>query len=399
VTEVAGSTVLAWLREREKPMARLLERLVVAESPSLVPGSELAALDLLARELERVGFLTRLIKGDGTGSHLLARPRSRSRGSPHQLILGHVDTVWPLGTLRGMRPHRDLERFYGPGAYDMKGGLVQLVFALAALDDLGLEPSLAPVVFVNSDEEIGSIHSARYIRLLARGAARSFVLEPPAGPTGMLKTGRKGVERFEILVRGRAAHAGTNPEAGASAILELSHQVQELFALSDPEHGVTVNVGTIDGGLRANVVAPEASALVDVRAPNAASARSVAHAIRSLQPSEPGTTVTVRSDLGRPPMPATDRNRALFRQAQRIARELGLSIDEAPQVGGASDANLTSDLTATLDGLGALGDGAHSADEHVVLSALPERAALLALLLLEDVLGYPGAPRIRTSEH
>jgi glutamate carboxypeptidase len=240
------------------------------------------------------------------------------------------------------------------------------------------------VVLVNSDEEIGSVHSSRYIRLLARGAARALVLEPPAPPSGALKTSRKGVERFEVVVTGRAAHAGSDPGEGVSAILELAHQVEQLFALSDPLHGVTVNVGTIDGGLRANVIAPEATALVDVRAPTHESAEAVARAIRSLEPAKAGTTITVRSDSGRPPMPATERNRALFRRAQQLARSLGLYVDEAPLVGGASDANLTSELTATLDGLGAVGDGAHAPDEHVVVSALAERAALLALLLLED---------------
>jgi glutamate carboxypeptidase len=379
-----GPAILGWLRDREDGMTELLASLVLAESPSLVPGSESAALELIARELEDVGFRTRRLPGEGTGDHLLARPRVRRSRGTHQLIVGHVDTVWPLGTVRSMPPGRDDGHFCGPGSYDMKGGLVQLVFALAALHDLGLMPSIDPVVLVNSDEEIGSIHSSRYIRLLARGAAHAFVLEPPTAPTGSLKTSRKGVERFEVVVRGRAAHAGTSPEEGVSAILELAHQVEELFALSDPAHGVTVNVGTIDGGLRANVIAPEATALVDVRAPTAEGAEAVARAIRSLEPSRPGTSIGVRGDSRRPPMPATDRNRALFRRAQQLARVLGLQIEEAPLVGGASDANLTSELTATLDGLGAVGDGAHAPDEHVVVSALPERAALLALLLLED---------------
>ena len=385
----AGLAILDWLREQQEQMTDLLADLVLAESPSLVPGSESTALGLLSAELERSGFRTRLLRGHGTGDHLFARPHSRRSDGLYQLILGHVDTVWPLGTARSGRTGRENGRFYGPGTYDMKGGLVQLVFALAALDDLGLDPAVAPVVLVNSDEEIGSVDSARHIRLLARGAARAFVLEPPAGPAGLLKTGRKGVESFEIVVTGRAAHAGTNPDEGASAILELSHVVQELFALNDATHGVTVNVGTIDGGLRANVVAPEATAVVDVRAPSEAAATAVEHAIRSLEPARHGTTVTVRADVARPPMPATDRNRALFRRAQRLARSLGLRIEEAPLVGGASDANLTSGLTATLDGLGAVGDGAHSSDEHVVVSALPQRAALLALLLLEDALPNP----------
>jgi glutamate carboxypeptidase len=380
----AGPAILGWLRDREEGMTELLASLVLAESPSLVPGSESTALGLIAHELEDVGFRTRRLPGVGTGAHLLARPRVRRTRGTHQLIVGHVDTVWPLGTVRSMPPRRDDGHFCGPGSYDMKGGLVQLVFALAALDDLGFTPSIDPVVLVNSDEEIGSVHSSRYIRLLARGASRAFVLEPPAAPSGSLKTSRKGVERFEVVVKGRAAHAGTSPEEGASAILELAHQVEQLFALSDPAHGVTVNVGTIDGGLRANVIAPEATALVDVRAPTHETAEAVARAIRSLEPAKAGTTITVRSDSGRPPMPATERNRALFRRAQQLARSLGLHVDEAPLVGGASDANLTSQLTATLDGLGAVGDGAHAPDEHIVVSALPERAALLALLLLED---------------
>jgi glutamate carboxypeptidase len=364
-------------------MAELLDRLVRAESPSLVPGSERGALDLLGSELESAGFVTRRLRGDGTGDHLLARAGVRRRHAGYQLISGHVDTVWPLGSIQAMPPHRDNGHYFGPGAYDMKGGLVQLIFALRALHELRLSPRLTPVVFVNSDEEIGSVDSSRHIRRLARGAARAFVLEPPASPGGALKTGRKGVSRFEILVTGRAAHAGTSPEEGVSAILELSHLVQRLFALSHLWAGVTVNVGTIDGGLAANVIAPEASALVDVRAPTEATAARVAQAIRSLTPSRPGTTLAVRSELGRPPMLPNRRNRVLFRRARRLAAELGLRLEESPLVGGASDANFTSELTATLDGLGAVGDGAHSRDEHVVVSALPQRAALLALLLLE----------------
>jgi glutamate carboxypeptidase len=378
------AAVLDWLQGRQEEMAALLNALVIAESPSLAPGSERAALALLAAELDEASFATRRLRGHGTGDHLFSRPRQRTPRDGYQLVIGHMDTVWPLGTVRGMPARRDNGFFYGPGAYDMKGGLVQLIFALKALHELGFQPSVTPVVLVNSDEEIGSVDSSRHILRLAGGATRAFVLEPPEAATGSLKTSRKGVESFEVVVTGRAAHAGSHPEEGVSAILELSHQIQQLFALTDPEHGVTVNVGTIDGGLHANVIAPEATALVDVRAPTEARARAVARAIRSLEPTRPGTTITIRCDLGRPPMLATDRNRALFRRAQRLGRELGLRIDEAPLVGGASDANLTSDLTATLDGLGAVGDGAHSRDEHVVVSCLPERAALLALLLLED---------------
>ena len=375
--------ILSRLREREDEMAALLLDLVRAESPSDEIGSERAAVTLLADALGQAGFRTRLVRGWNSGDHLYARPGARLRGAPHQLVMGHVDTVWPSGTLSEMRPRIEGGRLYGPGAYDMKGGLVQLVFALRVLHELAVVPTVTPVVLVTADEETGSLDSVRWIRPLARGADRAFILEPPAGAEGRLKTGRKGVARFRLTVHGRAAHAGTRPEEGASAILELARQIEELFALNDPDRGVTVNVGTIDGGLRPNVVAPEASAVVDARAPTPATAREVEQAIRSLRPTRPGLSLLVEGSFARPPMSRTDRNRALAGRARVLARELGLAVGEAPVVGGASDANFTSELTATLDGLGALGDGAHALDEHVVVRALPERAALLALLLLE----------------
>lgn len=373
--------VLGWLRDREGEMAELLRRLVLAESPSLVPGAERPALALLASELGRAGYCTRAVRGP-TAGHLYARPGARRRGAPRQLVLGHVDTVWPLGSVEEMRPRVENGRLYGPGAYDMKGGLVQLVYAVRALDELGAVPDVTPAVFVSSDEETGSDDSVRWIRLLARGAARVLVLEPPAGLDGALKTGRKGVGRFRVSVRGRAAHAG-GPEHGVSAIRELALQVERLFGLNDPNRGISVNVGTIDGGLRPNVVAAQASALVDARVPGSDAAVVLERAIRSPGALPPGVDVTVDGAFDRPPMVATPRNRALFERARILGARLGLELREAAQTGGASDANFTSELTATLDGLGAVGDGAHAADEHVVIASLPERAALLALLLLD----------------
>jgi glutamate carboxypeptidase len=389
--------ILSWLRQREDDMAALLLDLVRAESPSDEIGSERRALALLAEALGQAGYRTRFVRGHDSGDHLYACERARPRGAPHQLVVGHVDTVWPLGSLSRMPPRIEGGRVYGPGAYDMKGGLVQLVFALRALHELAAVPTVIPVVLVNADEETGSLDSLRWIRLLAHGADRAFVLEPPAGVDGRLKTGRKGVGRFRITVLGRAAHAGTEPEEGVSAILELAHQIEELFALNDPERGITVNVGTIDGGLRPNVIAAEASALVDTRAPTPDTAGEIERAIRSLTPTRRGLIVQVEGSFGRPPMPRTDRNRALSRRARALARELGLAVAEAPVVGGGSDANFTSELTATLDGLGALGDGAHALDEHVVLNALPERAALLALLLLEPAGVAAASEPIRVS--
>ena len=250
---------------------------------------------------------------------------------------------------------------------------------------------MTPVVFVNTDEEIGSKESGRYVSALARGASRAFVVEPPAGSAGKLKTARKGVGRFTLTVHGRASHAGTDFEQGVSAILELSPPGPAPFALNDPARGITVNVGTIDGGLRPNVVAPEATALIDVRVPTRAVAEELERAVRSLRPILPGSSLRVDGGLGRPPMEPSPRNRALFQTARRLAGELGFEVEEADLVGGGSDANTTSGYTATLDGLGAVGAGAHASEEHVVVSRLAERTALLALLLLEP----PGTSTIR----
>ena len=365
-------------------MADLLERLALVESPSLVPDSQGPALGLLVEELERVGLDVTRVPGRGVGDHLHARPREGGDAGPYQLILGHVDTVWPLGTLKTMPVRRDGGRLRGPGVYDMKGGLVQGVFALGALAEQGLSPPLRPQVFVNSDEEIGSPESSAHIARLAHGAARAFVLEPSFGPTGRLKTARKGVGRFRIRIRGQASHAGIAPGAGVSAILEVSHQIQRLFALNDAERGTSVNVGTVDGGLRPNVVAPEATALVDARVRTTGDAREVERAIRGLTPVGEGLTIEVEGGFGRPPMEPTPRNRALWRAARAAADALAIPLDEAA-VGGGSDGNTTSLYTATLDGLGPVGDGAHALHEHVEVARMPERAALLALLLMAPV--------------
>ena len=364
-------------------MVELLRRLVEAESPSITPSAHEPALRLLEDGLRTAGCTTRRIAGNAPGCHLFARPESPAHGAPYQLTVGHFDTVWPLGTVAARPPHLDDGRLYGPGAFDAKAGLVQYVFALCALRANGLSPTVTPVLLANSDEEIASADSGRLLKQLARRAHRAFVLEPPDGGRGRLKTSRKGVSRFRLAVRGRASHAGGSPEKGVSAILELSHQIQQLFALNDRERGITVNVGRIEGGVQPNVVAPEAAALVDMRAPTIEDTRRVERAILGLRPVQDGVTLSVTGGLLLPPMPQTARNHALCRQAQLLGAQLGLELEEAPLVGGGSDANLISALTATLDGLGALGDGAHAEHEHVVVSSLPERAALLALLLLE----------------
>lgn len=372
-----------WLGSQQAEIERLLARLVAAESPSTDPGAQRAPFLILARELEKTGYLVRRVPGFGVGDHLYARPRARRRGGPYQLVLGHMDTVWPAGTLADMPLRRYGEELFGPGTHDMKAGLVQLVFALRALRAVDRSPAVTPVALVNTDEELGSGDSARAIVRLARGAERAFVLECGEGRQGRLKIARKGAMRYELVATGRAAHAGTSFEHGVSAILELSHQVQRLFALNDPARGITVNVGTVDGGLRPNVVAPEASASIGVRVPTRRAAEDVERRILGLRPVLPDSHLEVRRVDGRPPMEPTARNRRLLATAERVGRELGLTLADAGLVGGASDANTTSLYTATLDGLGPVGDGGHAHDEHVHLPSIAERAALLALLLLE----------------
>ncbi|MGZ4415405.1 MAG: M20 family metallopeptidase, partial [Gaiellaceae bacterium] len=381
--------LLAWLHDREREIVALLERLVVTESPSLDAAAQRGPFSALAEELTQLDYVVRRVRGAGVGDHLYARPRARKRAAPFQLVIGHTDTVWPVGTLTRMPVRRDGDNLFGPGTYDMKAGLVQLVFALRALRAFDLSPSVTPVVLFNTDEEIGSGDSERVIRRLARGAERAFVLEGGEGADGRLKIARKGVGRFEITVHGRASHAGTSFEQGASAIFELSHQVQRLFALNDPAHGITVNVGTVDGGLRPNVVAPEATASVGVRVPTEVAAQELERAIRNLKPVVEGCSLEVDGGIGRPPMEPTPRNRLLLATAQQLGRDLGLTLEDAGLVGGGSDANTTSLHTATLDGLGPVGDGGHAADEHVSISSTAERAALLAMLLLEPAREKP----------
>jgi glutamate carboxypeptidase len=285
-------------------------------------------------------------------------------------------------------------KLQGPGMYDMKAGLAQLIFGLKALQALKLTPKVRPVVFINSDEEIGSRESTRYIKRLARGADRALVLEPALGPEGALKTARKGVGTFTVRVHGKAAHAGLERSAGTSAIFELSHVIQKLFAMNDASRGITVNVGMVDGGLRPNVVAPESTAVVDVRVLTKRDAEDIETRIRALTDTPAGATLEIEGGIGRPPMERTEGNRTLWESARRIAEELGIALSE-DTAGGGSDGNTTSLYTPTLDGLGAVGGGAHAHHEFVYLNRLAERAALLALLLLEPPLAVGKSSRRR----
>jgi glutamate carboxypeptidase len=388
-----AGTLLARVRTLRQPMVEFVTRLASTESPSDEPASQAPVQAILADALEAIGYRVWRVGGrsgagesaaPGGGGHLYARPAHRTRGRPAQLLVGHTDTVWPRGTLATMPVKLVEGRLHGPGAFDMKGGLTQIVFALRALHELGWEPPATPVVFMNSDEEVGSPDSRRFVRLIARHACRAYVAEPAYGATGKLKTARKGVGTFHVLVHGRASHAGLAPEAGASAILELARVIEALHALSDPARGITVNVGVVEGGTRPNVVAARARAEVDVRVVTAADGRWVEGAILGLAARTPGVTLEISGGVHTPPLERTPRNLRLWERARAAGAALGLELDET-LVGGGSDGNSTSPLTATLDGLGPVGDGAHAVHEHLVVDAWVDRCALLALLLMAPV--------------
>ncbi len=361
-----------------------ISQLVLEESPSTDPEAQRGIRAILTEVLRDVGLEVEHVPGRTSGGHLVARspgavPDGSAAGGT-QLLVGHMDTVWPVGTLREMPVDVSGGRLSGPGAFDMKTGLAIGVFALRTLRDLGLDAGIAPVFFINSDEEIGSPESEPLIHELARGASRAFVLEPALGPGGRLKTRRKGIGQYHVEVEGRSSHAGLAPEEGASAILELAHAIRRIDRLADPETGTTMNAGLIEGGSRPNVVAASANCEVDVRVWTAAEAERIREGMFGLEPTVPGTQITVTEVARRGPLERTPRNVALWERALRVAGEIGLELEEG-SAGGGSDGNLTSQHTATLDGLGAVGDGAHARHEFVWIDRAAERVALLAGLL------------------
>ncbi len=375
-----AAKVLEYIRGQEAALVALIKDLVEAESPSAHPETHDDVRRVLRLALAEVGYDSRETGVPEKPRHVFARPTRRPRGRPAQLLVGHYDTVWPVGTLKE-RPFRvDGNVMHGPGSFDMKGGLAQIVLALAAIRELDIDTPVVPVVFVNADEEIGSRTSTRYIRWLAACADRALVMEPALGERGDLKTERKGIGRFTITVYGKAAHAGLDPEGGASAILELSHVIQKLFSLNDVDKGITVNVGTVDGGIQPNVIAPHSKAVVDVRVPTVADGERIEKTIHGIEPTTPDVRLHIEGRIGRPSMEATPRNQRLWEMARAAGAELGLELHKV-RAGGGSDGNTTSQYTATLDGLGPVGAGAHAVHEHLLIDKTMERAALLAMLL------------------
>ena len=390
-TETTISDIQTFLKAHEDEMLEFLRELVAMETPSNKIEPQHIILEYLRERFEALGYYAIHVPGKRTGGYLYARPGNREANQPIQLLIGHCDTVWPAGTLEEMPLSYNQGRMKGPGVYDMKAGLTQIFFALAAIRSMPLPNKVDPVVIINSDEEIGSWESTPIIRKLAKMANRAFVLEPPLGLDGKLKTARKGIGRFTITVKGKAAHAGLDPTKGINAIVELSHQVQQLYAMNDMERGITVNVGTIEGGISPNMVAPISKAVVDVRVLQVEDGHYITKKIKSLKPQHKDVEITVEGGIGRPPMEKTARNQKLWKIAQIQGRQLGLELEQAT-AGGGSDANTTSLYTATLDGLGTPGDGAHALHEFIFKNKLIERTALLTLLLITEPLNTSHEP-------
>ncbi len=392
-------SIQGYLTRRQPAMLALLRRLVERESPSL----DKAAVDriglLVAECWRRQGARVQILRQAKRGNHvraelflsgrpalhesfaLMDRGKGRSKPGGQVLVLGHLDTVYPLGTLRRMPFRVRGNRAYGPGTMDMKAGIVITLFAAEALRKLGQSVARRLVFLYTSDEEIGSESSRETIEAEARKSAAVLVVEPANGLRGQLKTARKGVGEIEICVTGRAAHAGADFEKGRSAILELARHILRIEKFTEPARGITVNVGVISGGTRSNVVAEEAIALVDLRIARLADRERIERKFRSLRPTTSDFKVGIKGGLNRPPLERTSGVLKLFRLAQQWGRYMGLELEEA-SVGGGSDGNFTAALgIPTLDGLGGVGDAAHSPDEFVVVDSLPERATLLAGLL------------------
>jgi glutamate carboxypeptidase len=374
-------SLMEWLRPREAAMIRLLGQFVRTESPSF----DKAAVDrfgkVVAAEWRRRGAKITLLRQRERGDHIRAEwdPRgNRARGQI--LVLGHLDTVYGLGTLARMPFRVSRGRAYGPGAFDMKGGLVIALSAVDALVGTSRVPQRRIVFLWTSDEEIGSGTSRAAIEREARRSDAVLVLEPALGLDGCVKTGRKGIGEIEIIATGRAAHAGLNPDAGINAIEEIALQIARISRWNQPGRGVTVNAGVIEGGTRTNVIPDRARVLMDVRATRPRDMRALERKFRALRPILRGAKLQIRGGFNRPPMERKT-STTLYAKARALAKEMGVTLGEA-YVGGGSDGNFTAALgVPTLDGLGAVGEGAHTPDENILIRALPQRAALVAGLL------------------
>jgi glutamate carboxypeptidase len=373
--------ILSYIRSRQPEIVALIRKLVESESPSGDPAAVNRFVELLADELAGLARI-RTFKGGRFGSHLRAEFTLPGRKKSGQLMaLGHSDTVWAMGTLRQMPFREAAGRLWGPGVLDMKSGIAFLLFAARALRELQIPVARHVVLLLTSDEEVGSESSRPLIEREARRSQAVLVLEPGQGLAGRLKTSRKGVGDYTIAVQGRAAHAGLDFTAGASAILELARQIERIAGFTNLKRGITVNPGVVSGGTRTNVVAAEARAEIDIRVVRAKDAQPLDRKFRSLKPFDKRCTLAVTGGLNRPPMERSAGTVKLLRTAQKLAAELGVNLEESAS-GGGSDGNFTAALgVPTLDGLGGVGEGAHAPHESLLVNRIADRTALVAKLL------------------
>jgi glutamate carboxypeptidase len=372
----AVDSILSFARARQPQTIALIRQFVECESPSDDRAAIARFIELISDTVAPFAAVRR------HGTHLVCEMLLPGRKKTGRiLVLGHSDTVWPLGTLRAMPFRQERGRLWGPGVFDMKGGIVFFLFAVQALRELDVPVPSRVFLQLNSDEEIGSDSSRA---LTEKNAARShavLVLEPGTGLTGKVKTARKGVGGFRLLVRGKASHAGLDFQTGASAILELARQLAKISEFTQLKRGTTINPGVIAGGTRSNVVAAEAWAEIDIRVLRARDAISLERKFRALRPIDRRCTLAIEGGLNRPPMERSPGTIKLFRTARKLARDLGVDLEESAS-GGGSDGNFTAALgIPTLDGLGAVGEGAHAIHESILIDRIPDRTALLAKLI------------------
>ncbi|MFP5263776.1 MAG: M20 family metallopeptidase [Blastocatellia bacterium] len=402
-TSSEGAKLLSYFEHRRPEILDFIGWLVGQESMSRQAEATHRIAENLGGELARTGAAVDLISDPRYGATLRARYGANSPGGSQSiesivasdhggaavgtdsadgqlLVVGHLDTVWPIGTLAA-RPFRiDGDRAFGPGIFDMKSGVALAAFAMRAIKELSRETRRPVTLLMTCDEETGSHFSRELIEEEGRRASAALVLEPPI-PGGTIKTGRKGVGEFELIIRGRPAHAGNDPRAGISAITELAHQIIAINKLSDYDSGTTLNVGVVQGGVLSNVIAAEARASIDMRYQTIEEGERITDAMARLQPALGGARIEVRGGINRPPLIRSAEIGRLFEQAKQLASEIGLELREG-SVGGGSDGNFIAALgVPVLDGLGVDGAGAHAEHEHIIIGDIARRAALLTRLI------------------
>ena len=377
-----GPVLLAYFDAHRADMLEFTRWLVEQESMSREADATRRIAEKLGETLASTGGSVELLDDPRYGSTLRARfnHSHESQDSQQVLVVGHLDTVWPIGTL-ATRPFRVEDgRAFGPGIFDMKSGVMLAAYAVRAIRELGRTTKRGITLLMTCDEETGSHFSREIIEEEGRRAHAALVIEPPI-PGGTIKTGRKGVGEFEVIIRGRSAHAGNDPQAGISAVTEMAHQILAINKLNDYERGTTINVGVARGGVLSNVVAAEAHAFVDMRFRTVDEGERVIQAMSQLQPVVDGARIELRGGINRPPLVRTDETGALFDHAKQLASEIGFDLKEG-SVGGGSDGNFIAALgVPVLDGLGVDGAGAHAEHEHIIVSDIPRRAALLTRLI------------------